>query len=88
MLAGVLESIEAVANEVLAENGFSYTARAQLRREKFPTRVYESVVVESGSPQEIFDHPKEERTREFLSNFAISPLADEPMEAHREPVLV
>ena len=29
MLAGVLDEIEAVANEVLAENGFSYTARAQ-----------------------------------------------------------
>ena len=30
------------------ENGFSYTARAEVRREEFPTRVYEDVTLEAG----------------------------------------
>ena len=48
MLAGALREIEAVADRVLAENGFSYTAEAALRREEFPTRVYEDVTLEAG----------------------------------------
>ena len=28
----------------------------------------EGVLVEEGTPEEIFDHPREERTRRFLSN--------------------
>ena len=32
----------------------------------------DGVVVESGTPSEVFDHPKQERTRAFLSNFNIS----------------
>ena len=28
------------------------------------------VIVEEGSPEEVFDHPKSERTREFLGNIA------------------
>lgn len=48
MLAGELDSIEAVANKVLAERGFKYTAEAELRREEFPTRVYEDITLEAG----------------------------------------
>lgn len=43
-----LDSVIAMADEVLEENGFDYCAYAQLTEEYFPTRVYESLVVESG----------------------------------------
>lgn len=43
-----LGAIERVADAVLAEEGFSYTARAQLRREEFPSRVYEDVTLDAG----------------------------------------
>ena len=43
-----LSSVAAVADEVLRENGFSYGARASLREEKFPTRVYENLTLEAG----------------------------------------
>lgn len=43
-----LSGIEAVASKVLRENGFSYGAKASLRREQFPTRVYENVTLEAG----------------------------------------
>ena len=32
----------------------------------------DGVVVESGTPAEVFDHPKHERTRDFLGNFDIA----------------
>ena len=44
----LLSAIEEEAERVLAENGFSYGARAQLRREEFPARVYEGVTLEAG----------------------------------------
>ena len=47
-LKNAIPAIEAVADEVLAENGFSYTAHAEVRREEFPTRVYEDVTLEAG----------------------------------------
>lgn len=43
-----LEKIESAADEVLKREGFSYTAKARLNNEYFPTRSYEGVVVESG----------------------------------------
>lgn len=43
-----LRSIEHVADEVLAERGFSYRARARVCTEEFPTRVYENVTLEAG----------------------------------------
>lgn len=43
-----LPRIEAVADAVLAERGFAYTAHAEVRREEFPARVYESVTLEAG----------------------------------------
>ena len=47
-IAEKLPAIEAVAEDVLRANGFSYGARATLRREQFPTRVYENVTLEAG----------------------------------------
>ena len=43
-----LPAISAVADGVLRENGFFYGAKASLRQENFPTRVYESVTLEAG----------------------------------------
>lgn len=40
--------IKRIADKTLADNGFSYTASVSLNNEFFPTRMYESVVVESG----------------------------------------
>ena len=48
LIGAKLEGIERVAERVLEENGFSYGAKASLRREEFPTRVYESVTLEAG----------------------------------------
>ena len=43
-----LAGIEKVAERVLKENGFSYGARASIRKEEFPTRVYENVTLAAG----------------------------------------
>ena len=43
-----LPAIEKVAERVLHENGFPYGAKASLRKEEFPTRVYEDVTLEAG----------------------------------------
>ncbi len=43
-----LPAIEKVAESVLKKNGFSYGARAAVRREEFPTRVYEGVTLDAG----------------------------------------
>ena len=48
VLGGKLSEIEAVAETVLRANGFSYGAKASLRKENFPTRVYEQVTLEAG----------------------------------------
>ena len=48
VLSGKLGEIEAVADTVLRANGFSYGAKASLRKENFPTRVYEEVTLEAG----------------------------------------
>ena len=47
-LSGALAGIEAEAERVLSEHGFSYGAHASLRAEEFPTRVYEGVTLEAG----------------------------------------
>ncbi len=44
----IIPQIEKTCDRVLAENGFNYTARAQVRQEKFPTRTYGEVTLESG----------------------------------------
>ncbi len=43
-----LPEIERVAERVLAEHGFCYGARASLKREEFPTRVYERATLAAG----------------------------------------
>lgn len=43
-----LEKISAVATQVLREEGFSYSAKAALRREEFPTRVYGEYTLPAG----------------------------------------
>ena len=47
-LSGLLKEIERVAESILNANGFSYGAKASLRKETFPTRVYEDVTLEAG----------------------------------------
>jgi len=44
----LLGEISAVATETLRGNGFTYTAKAYLRQEEFPTRVYEDVTLPAG----------------------------------------
>lgn len=44
----LIEEIEEVADGVLREHGYLYTAKAKLTREEFPTRVYEDFTLESG----------------------------------------
>ena len=43
-----LEDIACVAERILRENGFGYGARASLREEEFPTRVYEQATLPAG----------------------------------------
>lgn len=43
-----LRGAEAVAVRVLRENGFDYGARAEIREEEFPTRVYDGATLEAG----------------------------------------
>ena len=43
-----LPKIVAVAEGILRANGYTYGARASVRREEFPTRVYENVTLEAG----------------------------------------
>lgn len=43
-----LSGIEQVAVKVLKENGFDYGAKASLRSEKFPTRVYDGITFDGG----------------------------------------
>ncbi|MDE6868531.1 MAG: stage II sporulation protein R [Clostridia bacterium] len=48
VIGGILGGIEEVCDEVLRQNGFSYTSRASIRAEEFPTRVYGDLTLESG----------------------------------------
>lgn len=43
-----IKEIELTANAVLKANGYDYTATARLKREEFPTRVYNGVTLEKG----------------------------------------
>ena len=47
-LEAALPGIKRTANAVLAENGFAYLSRAEIRAEEFPTRVYDGVTLEAG----------------------------------------
>ena len=48
LLTNNLNNIESVANKVLSDGGFNYSARAKLCEEKFPTRVYNGFTLECG----------------------------------------
>ncbi len=48
MLKENLLEIEKVANSTLLDGGYSYTAKARLASEVFPTRVYEDITLEEG----------------------------------------
>lgn len=41
--------IESIANNVLKANGFNYLSKAVIKREYFPTRVYENITLEEGT---------------------------------------
>ena len=43
-----IAGIESTADSVLKRNGFTYTSSAQIKKENFPTRQYDDVVLESG----------------------------------------
>ena len=47
-ISGKLSEIEEVADRVLRANGYTYGAKASVRKEEFPTRVYEEVTLEAG----------------------------------------
>ncbi len=48
LLTERLSQIERVANGVLKENGFNYSAKASVKNEKFPTRIYDGKELKSG----------------------------------------
>ena len=48
LISGILPRIEKVCDRVLKENGFTYTSKASVRAEQFPTRVYGDLTLESG----------------------------------------
>lgn len=47
-IQGKLSEISAVADGVLRSKGYFYGAKASLRKEEFPTRVYDTVTLEAG----------------------------------------
>ncbi len=47
-IKGKLSEIERTAKNILIQNGYFYGARAEVRQETFPTRVYENVTLEAG----------------------------------------
>lgn len=48
VISGVLDGVEKVCDKTLRENGFDYCARASVRQENFPTRVYGDLTLEEG----------------------------------------
>lgn len=48
MLENNLSAVIAVADTVLRNSGFSYTAKASVKTEEFPTRVYDNLELEHG----------------------------------------
>lgn len=48
MLENNLNNLEQVSEKVLRQNGFSYSVKVSLKNEKFPTRIYDGVRLESG----------------------------------------
>lgn len=48
LISSIKDKIEEVCDRVLRENGFSYTSKASVRTEEFPTRVYGDLTLEAG----------------------------------------
>ncbi len=48
VMGGLIPEIERVCDEALKERGYYYGARAGIRSEKFPTRVYGELTLEEG----------------------------------------
>ena len=48
VMSGILPQIEDVCKKALKERGYNYGARASVRSEKFPTRVYGDLTLEEG----------------------------------------
>lgn len=48
IIESILPEIEKVCDRVLKANGFSYTSKASVRAEEFPTRVYGDLTLENG----------------------------------------
>lgn len=48
IISNILPEIESVCDRVLQANGFTYTSRASVRAEEFPTRVYGDLTLENG----------------------------------------
>ena len=48
VMEGLIPQIEEVCDSALRARGYTYGARAQIRREKFPTRVYGELTLEEG----------------------------------------
>ena len=48
MLSKRLGGVEEVANRVLSANGFTYKSSASVKTERFPTRFYQNLCLESG----------------------------------------
>ena len=48
MIESRLSEIEAVADRILCEQGFTYKSRAKINTEKFPTRFYGEYTLEEG----------------------------------------
>ncbi|MDE7075997.1 MAG: stage II sporulation protein R, partial [Clostridia bacterium] len=48
VMGGLLPQIEKVCEKALEERGYHYGARASVRQEKFPTRVYGELTLEEG----------------------------------------
>ena len=48
LISDRLKGIEKVADQVLKNNGFTYTSRARVKKEEFPTRFYGDTCLKSG----------------------------------------
>lgn len=48
LISSILGEIEDVCDRVLRQNGFTYTSKARVRSEEFPTRVYGELTLEAG----------------------------------------
>ena len=55
ILAENLTAITDTTNAVLADNGFEYTARAAIKSEHFPTRVYTTTGIQMTLPEGTYD---------------------------------